>query len=210
MTDLPQTTPATNLTRLAIPAGLTAWFLAILWLGQSGAFATEGNDLPFRLVIATATPPVLFYLAWSSLPGVRAWVSALDLVWVTAAQGWRVVGAAFLFLWALGDLPLTFAAPAGIGDIAVGITAAGVTVAVARQAAGWRSASWWLIGLGMLDFAAAFATAILSDTSRVLAFPGAPTGDLLQVLPMVMIPAFAVPIFIILHLIAAIKLLETR
>jgi hypothetical protein len=63
-----------------------------------------------------------------------------------------------------------------------------------------------LIAAGLADFVVAFATAILSNPGRLLAIPGAPAADLLEQLPVVLIPAFAVPGFVILHLIAWLKL----
>ncbi len=47
---------------------------------------------------------------------------------------------------------------------------------------------------------------ILSDTGRPLALTGNPSPDLMQQLPMVIIPAYGVPFFIILHLITWLKL----
>lgn len=58
----------------------------------------------------------------------------------------------------------------------------------------------------MLDFVAAVGTGVLSNTGRLLAFPGGPTSDLMQMFPMALIPAFGVPTFIILHRLAWLKL----
>lgn len=185
---------------------LGIWFAVIFLLAQAEVFARTLAGLPIFVVIALAVPPTLFLVAWRLSGAVRAWVAALDLAMVTAVQTWRVVGAAFLMLWALGDLPLTFAGPAGLGDMAVGVFAVAVTVMVARHAAGWRRASWTLIAVGLFDFVVAFGTAILSGEGRLLDFADAPQPILMQQLPMTLIPTFAVPLFIIFHLIAWIKL----
>ena len=185
---------------------LISWFAAIWALANARVFVVAEGALPVAIAAAAIAPPLLFLALYRLSTGLRAWVASLDLAIVIATQTWRVVGAVFLFLWALGSLPGVFAFPAGVGDVAVGVAAAFVTVKVARRADGWATASYWLIAAGMTDFVVAFGTAILSDPGRLLAISGAPTAELLEQLPIVLIPAFAVPGFIILHLIAWLKL----
>ncbi|MGF1477262.1 MAG: hypothetical protein ACFB6S_17090 [Geminicoccaceae bacterium] len=185
---------------------LLIWLAAIAVLASRGAFVAPEDLPPAMLLIAAIAPAILFRLVYGISSALREWVRSLDLALITAAQTWRVIGVAFLLLWGLGSLPPYFAAFAGFGDLAVGFAAALVTLNVARRTGPWRQQSYWLIGTGMLDFVLAFGTAILSDTDRILAVAGAPTAGLMQTLPMVLIPAYAVPLFIILHLIAWLKL----
>lgn len=192
---------------LLIITGIVAvWFGTVFWLTTSGVFHVTGGGLPLTLIAAVAIPPLLFLLADRTIPAVRAWIAGLDLALVTAAQTWRVIGLAFLLLWGLGQLPAPFALAAGLGDVAVGAFAVLVTVQVARRSDGWRRNSSLLIVVGLLDFVGAIGSAILTDPGRLLAFEGQPTADLMEVFPMALIPAFGVPVFIILHLIAWLKL----
>lgn len=117
-----------------------------------------------------------------------------------------VVGLVVLASWATGALPATFALPAGLGDLAVAALAVGVTVAVARRADGWERGVRVLVVWGLVDFAVAFGTAILSGGGMPLRLDGAPVPAVLLTLPLALIPAFGVPAFAILHLIAWLRL----
>ncbi len=185
---------------------LAAWFAAIVALTHSGIFLTYSQSVPFPLAMAAITPPLIYLLAYRGLPSLRAWVATLDLAWVVGAQTWRVIGVVFLMLWGLGDLPSVFALTAGLGDLAVGVFALSVVLAIERRSAGWQARTRTLIYVGMADFVAAFGTAILSGDGFPLRLAGEALPLLMQSLPMAMIPAFGVPLFIILHIISWQKL----
>lgn len=203
------TSPTSNPLRSPVLWGLLIlWFLGILTLVRSGAFVGDATSVPAPLAVAAAIPPLLYLLAYRSLAPLRAWVARLDLAWVVGAQTWRVVGIAFLFAWAAGDLPSVFALTAGLGDIAVGVFALTVVLAVATHAAGWQGKVRLLVIVGMADFAAAFGTAILSGEGFPLYSVSEGAPRLMLQSPLTMIPAFGVPLFIILHLISWQKLRE--
>ncbi len=185
---------------------LAVWFAAIMSLTHAGLFLTFGKSVPFPLALAAITPLLIYLLAYRSLPALRSWVATLDLAWVVGAQTWRVIGVVFLMLWGLGELPSVFALTAGLGDLAVGIFALTVVLAVERRSSGWQKQTRTLIYVGMADFVAAFGTAILSGNGFPLKLDGEAPPLLMQALPMAMIPAFVVPLFIILHIIAWQKL----
>ncbi len=112
-------------------------------------------------------------------------------------QVYRVGGAVFLVALSQGLLPATFAIPAGIGDILVGITAPLAVLALRRGALlGWVAAIAWNI-LGILDL-------VVAITEGSIAMPPA-----LTTIPLVLIPTVAVPIAMALH-IAALALLLQR
>jgi len=194
-----------------LPAGLP-WLIVTLWaatsfmLARNGAFVEPPDALPLRLMAAVMIPVGLFLGAYTLIPAVRTWVAGLDLGLVVAVQTWRVLGIAFVFLWGLGSLPATFAIPAGVGDVAVGVFAVYVTLAVARKTPDWPARVRLLTIVGILDFMLAFGTATLSGEGRLLQLASAPLPVLMQTLPMAMIPTFGVPFFMILHLIAWLKL----
>lgn len=206
MTSLSGLSPSRSPAILLPLAIVTLWSAGILWFALNDGFVQPVGGLPIKLLIAFTLPVILFLLAYRTLPALRAWVAALDIALVVVAQTWRVLGIMFVALWALGNLPAAFALPAGLGDTAVGIAAAFVTLSVARRATGWQRRVQWLVRFGVLDFAVAFATATLSGQGRPLHFEGSPLPVLMQVEPMVMIPAFGVPLFMIFHLIAWLKL----
>jgi hypothetical protein len=199
-------TPSSPLRSPVLWGVLTFWFLAIMTLVQRGAFVGDVAAVPVPLAAAAAIPPLIYLLAYRAFAPLRAWVAALDLAWIVGAQTWRVIGIVFLFTWAAGDLPSIFALTAGLGDLAVGAFALLVTLAVATRTASWQGKVRMLMIVGMADFVAAFGTAILSGVGFPLysASEGAP--QLMLQSPLTMIPAFGVPLFIILHLISWQKL----
>ena len=114
---------------------------------------------------------------------------------LTFVQSWRVAGFVFLVLATYGILPRAFALPAGWGDILIGATASLV---------GWKLASadhrrsfmlWQALGITDLVMAVSLGT-----LAGVIDPHGIPTSPL-TVLPLSLIPTFAVPLLLILHVI---------
>lgn len=195
---------------IPVLATIIIWGVIIASLAKNGAFQAKGELPPVNILFAAVIPPGIFLFAYRFVAAVRAWVSGLDLALITGLQGWRVVGAAFVFAWGYGQLPAGFAAPAGIGDILVGLMAPFVAMKVARQTPDWQKASRMLIIAGMADFTVAFTMGIaLRDRGVADAVASQHTG-LLAEFPLTMIPSFLVPAFIILHLIVLLRLRAAR
>ena len=198
-----QTAPSDRPTAwLLIPLGL--WFALILSIALRGGFVEPVLPVPLRDVPAVALPPLIFWLAWWRLPALRRQIDRLDPALVAGAQAWRMLGTSFLLFGAIGMLPAVFAVVGGLGDISVGLLAVPTALAVARGRPGWPAALRRLTALGLVDFAVVFGLAVLSG-------PGLPLDSrvsiaAMQRLPLVLIPSFGVPLFIILHLIALLKL----
>jgi hypothetical protein len=121
-------------------------------------------------------------------------------------QAWRVIGAMFLVLMWFGVLPGIFAWPAGVGDLIVGVCAPFVVLAIARRTPSWRKHVALLNVFGLLDFVGAIGGGVLSGRSPIGVLRGDLTTDIMQELPLSVIPTFAVPFWIVLHIISLIKL----
>jgi hypothetical protein len=150
-------------------------------------------------VIAPLVVFVVAYLVWGAF---RAFLLAADLRLLTAIQAWRAGGLGFLALYAHGVLPGLFAWPAGLGDIVIGVTAPWVMLAVIRRPAFVASrlfVGWNL--LGILDLVVAVSTGALSS-GFLDGVAGRATTAPMARLPLVLIPAYFVPLFIMLHLAA--------
>ncbi len=202
MTALPQSPklpfPALPILALLLPL----WAAAIIVLATQGAFVQTTGGPPLAVITAILTPVAAFALLWQVAPGLRAWAATLDPALLAGVQAWRVLGAVFLFTWWLGHLPAPFAIVAGIGDIAVGVFAVGTTLAIARGQAGWQARSRRLAVMGLADFATVLTLATLSGQGGPLQGPDGLTVAAMQQLPMILIPGFLVPLFIILHILS--------
>jgi hypothetical protein len=185
-----------------VAAIVAVWFAAIVALGAAEAFVAGPNTPPFAVLAAIVVPPVLFAIAHTRSAGVRAWAAGLDLRVLTAMQAWRVIGVVFLAFYAFGMLPGLFAWPAGVGDAAVAVGAIAALGALLREAPGAHRAVFWLNIAGLADFVVAIATGVLTSNSAAGIFnDGSPRIEL-GALPMSLIPTFAVPFWIILHMIS--------
>jgi len=134
-------------------------------------------------------------------------LAAIPLPWLVGVQLYRVVGVNFLVLSALGPLPGEFAIPAGWGDVAVGL-AAPVVGYVLYQGYRWSclaALSWNVVGI--LDLVVAVATGFLSSPGPFQALALENPNMLITAFPLILIPRYAVPLSILLHL-AALKHLK--
>ena len=109
-----------------------------------------------------------------------------------------------------GLLPGTFAWPAGVGDLIVGAYAPFVVLAILRRPPGWHKHVVLLNVFGLLDFIGAVGAGVLAGSSPIGIFRGDVTTDILLELPLSIIPTFAVPFWIILHIISLIKIWNPR
>jgi hypothetical protein len=185
----------------AIVVGVLAlWFVAVFLLGAAGAFVRPPGTPPFPILLGATAPLVVFLAAYRVWPAFRAYVLSSDLPLAAAMQAWRAGGLGFLALYVHGVLPGAFAWPAGLGDIAIGVTAPWIALALVRRPGFATSrvfVAWnWF---GILDLVVAVGTGGLHSA---LASAGEVTTGPMAVLPLVLIPAYLVPLFIMLHLAA--------
>ncbi len=177
--------------RLLTPTVLVVviWFGITLAAGAAGLFETPAGEPPVAIGVAAAVPPlvVIGMLAFSAR--FRDWVRGLDLGFLTLLQTWRVAGVAFLALLVQGDLAAVFALPAGLGDVAVGLTA---PLVAAYVLGGGRWARRTYVGwtlFGIADLLAAIALGVTAGAGM----------EPVSVLPLSLIPTFGVPLTLALH-----------
>ena len=115
-----------------------------------------------------------------------------------AVNTWRIVGVAFLWGMTQGILDPSFAIPAGIGDILIGVTAIPFAIFL------WKGYSWskyavivWSV-LGIADLVNAVTLGLITNpdfsTSTMVTFPW------------ILIPTVAVPTALVLHVITLYRL----
>ena len=134
------------------------------------------------------------------IPAWRSTVAAIPLSTLVGVQFFRLIGVLFLVLYSVGTLPGYFALPAGWGDTAVGIAAPLVGYALLSEAPWARvlSVGFNLAGLSDLIIAVGTGTGLLVP----LLYGGPQVGPTtaMTVFPLYLIPTFAVPLAVILHL----------
>jgi len=147
----------------------------------------------------------MFLLSRSS--ALNAVIAAIPLPWLPGVQLYRVVGFNFLVLYALGRLPGEFAIPAGAGDVVVGL-AAPVVGYLFYKGYRWSCLavlSWNIAGI--LDLVVAVATGFLTSPGPFQTLALETPNELITAFPLVLVPLYAVPLSILLHL-AALKRLK--
>jgi len=191
--------------RSGVFVALAVWFGLVFFLGSQGAFVAPVGSPPLPIFFGVAIPLALFFAAYFGLKSFRDFILGADLRFVAAIEAWRWAGLGFLSLYANGILPGLFALPAGLGDMAIGFSAPWIVLSLVRNplfAASRRFVIWNI--LGIIDFVVAVSTATLSSGAfpGISALIGNVTTSPMARLPLVLIPAFMVPFFTMLHLTA--------
>jgi len=194
--------------RLAVAITLTGWLLLVVSLGLAGAFVGTPGTPPLPIAIGVSAPLVLFFLSLRLSQSFRAFVLSLDLRLIVGIQAWRWAGLGFLSLYAYKVLPAVFALPAGLGDMAIGVTAPWIILRLVREpgfAARGKFISWNI--LGILDLIIAISIGTVSAFLATGA-PGEISTAPMATLPLLLIPAFLVPLFLMLHTAALMQSLQ--
>jgi hypothetical protein len=178
---------------------LAAWFVFALTASALHLYVTSASQPPLPVLLAVVVPVAAFLVWMGSSPGFRRFVFSLDPRAVTMVHTWRTAGFTFLVLYTYGILPGLFALPAGWGDIAIGATAPLVALKLA-DAKHRKSFLLWQ-ALGVLDLVVALSMAALISISAPLGSGPFP----MAVLPLSLIPTFAVPLLLILHIICIVQ-----
>jgi hypothetical protein len=157
---------------------------------------------PLPILLGAVLPIVVFFLAFSFSKAFHEFVLTFDLRLAAGIQAWRFAGLGFLALYANGVLPGAFAWPAGLGDMAVGMIAPWILLALIRRPS-FASSGWFKVWnwFGILDLVVALSSGGLNSMLSH-GMPGEITIRPMTQLPLVLIPAYFVPIFVMLHLAA--------
>jgi hypothetical protein len=191
--------PGATLTTAVI---LAVWLGLVLYLGARGAFVRAPGTPPLPIFIGAAAPIIAFLALFWMSRAFRDFVLAIDLLLATAIQAWRFAGFGFLALLSYGVLPGMFAWPAGVGDMAIGLTAPWVALALMHRPSFIASktfVAWNLFGI--LDLVVAVSSGALNSVLAT-GVPGEVTTGPMAQLPLALVPIYLVPLFFMLHLAA--------
>jgi hypothetical protein len=174
-----------------------AWFLA-----GKGIFRSALQQQVPYIALAIGIPIVVGSLFVRGSNQGREIIASVPQNQLVAFQFYRVIGATFLILYAGGQLPGIFALPAGYGDLLVGLAALLIGTRYASNDQLIQLWNWF----GIIDLVVALATGFLSAPSRFQMFSLDAPNFLIGAFPLVMIPIFAVPLSIVLHLASLTKM----
>jgi hypothetical protein len=186
----------TNAKYAKLTTGLIfVWFLFSLTASALHLFRTSPGQPPLPVGLAVLIPLVIF-VVWSiTSQSFRQFLLSLDPRTLTLVQAWRIAGFVFLVLYTYNILPGQLALPAGWGDIAIGATAPLVAMKLVNSRYKKSFILWQLLGITDLVMAVGMGV-----TTQLINPHGITTGAM-AVLPMSLIPTFAVPLFMVLHFI---------
>jgi hypothetical protein len=189
----------------AIFVGL--WLVLAFTLSANGFFSDGPPEALPRIAYAIL-PLAIGYLAYLTIPSVRAVIEEIPLHWMIGVQLYRAIGVVFLVEWMLGVLPGEFALPAGIGDVAIGLAAPFVAALVKRDAPGARGAAILWNVLGVADLVVALTMGVLTSPGPLHRLALDNPNFAVTRLPLVVVPTIAVPFSILLHFFSLHRLLS--
>jgi hypothetical protein len=179
---------------LLVAVTLVAWQALVWWLAQRGTFAPT-SPLARALPVAFLLPLLIGLPLLLRSRSIGAVLDATPAGWLIGLQVYRVFGSVFLVGWANGAFPSAFALPAGFGDVLTGLLALPVAALVQAEARGWRTAAIAWNVFGILDLVNALTLGSLTSVGVIPVDHPTTIG----LYPVVLIPAFAVPLSLLLH-----------
>jgi hypothetical protein len=187
---------------------LAGWLAAAMILTLQGAYTATAASLPtiqygiFLPIIAG----VVFYRGSAFL---REIVAAIPQSWLIGIQFYRTLGVNFLLLFSAALLPGMFALPAGIGDIIVGLGALMIVWTYRNGTPPDRLVRGWN-AFGIADLAVAVGTGFMSSPSALQVAAFDLPNQMITEVPLALVPVFAVPLSILLHLASLAKVKSER
>lgn len=181
-----------------------AWFVVSIVASGLHLYQNGPNQPPLPLGIAALAPIVIFLVWFAVSASFRKFTLSLSPRVLTLVQTLRIEGFAFLVLASYSILPRTFALSAGWGDIAIGATASLAAWKLATPSRRGSFIVWQILGIADL------VNAVLMGTLAGVINPHGISTGAMTVLPLSLIPTFAVPLFLILHVICIAQALRWR
>jgi hypothetical protein len=174
---------------------IAAWFVFSITASAFHLYVTQPGQPPIPLLLGVLVPISIFSIWYLRSKPFREFVLSLDPRALSSIHAFRWAGFVFIALYVYRILPWYFALPAGLGDMAIGLTALPVAGPLAAQRRRTGFIRWNLLGIADL------VTALSLGAGSSILAPHATSVRAMTVLPMSFIPTFGVPLFLILHII---------
>ena len=183
--------------RIAAASGvaLALWAVVATLLAYGGSFQARGTGRipPVGVNLAIVLSVLAVSLAASA--GLRSLLTRQASL--IRLHLWRLEGIVFLMLMVRGQMPALWALPAGIGDILIAVTAPWVARGVGTPQGRRRAVSWNLLGIA--DLVVAVGLGIMTSPGSTQILLTSPTSEFITRFPLVLVPAFLVPLAFTLH-----------
>jgi low temperature requirement protein LtrA len=182
---------------------LTLYFAWIVSAGLLGWYDRVG--FPPRVLLLTTFPYAFFLFGWvMRTDWYKNLLERATLPDLVATHWFRLVGVFFLIMAYHDALPKFFALLAGMGDVLTAITSVWVANALRTQRPNARRVAFWWNTFGMVDIV--LTAALANILTKISIDTGAMGVDTLAETPFWLIPAFAPPTIIFLHVMIYSKL----
>ncbi len=194
--------------RILVVSTLLGWVLVSSLVAYRGYYLSLNEGYLLLLMGAAATYILIAILALAS-QDVRTlmgrFLDRTSYASLTRVHVVRIAAIGTLYKWYIGALPGHFILPVGVPDLLIGLTALSMGRRVSEEAGTNRSLfiAWNVLGAGLLLLALPLIE--LSQPGPFHVFEDGIRTDEVLSFPMSIIPTFAAPLFILLHVAALIK-----
>jgi nitrate reductase NapE component len=175
-----------------------AWTLLVWAASLIGLIRYQPGDFFPRFVIPLIVPVVAAVALAASSSDFRTMLDHAPLGTLVGVQAFRLAGVAFLLIVYLGILPPPFAR-AGYGDLATGALALATSLALASKSRSSHTLFWLFFAVGLYDL---MSVAYLLLAYHPLYNDTVPSSAPAFEFSLVLIPALAAPMALLLHLFA--------
>lgn len=201
-------------TMLAIVILLALWGGATSWLAYRGAYSGVEFLNAWPAFWITFVPPMLFMAPFLLSRGYRAQMrSLLDVTpahWLTAIHTLRILAIGGIYKGLTGEFSFYYAMLIGIPDLLFGAAAIWMTLRAAQKKSSDRELlAFHIVGaLIILPFGVVLLQMGLPGPWQF--FSGDPSIASIFAFPMALAPTLVVPLFVVINLFAAQRLIERR
>lgn len=182
-----------------IGALLATWFLAVTAAAASGAWLDPGSPRALGYIVpALLLSVVLWRAGW-----LRAAVQTMSPAAIPWLQTLRIGGGlTIIAAWASGLAPWGWAAPAAVGDVLVGLGAAAVAFLLGTGLSWSRTAAQVWNVFGLVEVAYVVVRGLLAAPGPQQVIFENPPNLLPAVFPFLYLPAFILPLTVVLHILS--------
>ena len=190
-----------NKTSIISGALLFGWFFLVLLLAILDFYHVSEKIISPLVPLGFAVPIIIGLYLMKTSATFQMILDRISQEWLIALQVYRIGGIVFVLLYYQGLLPAYFAFPSGVGDLVVGLSAPIVAFLYWKRASFSRSLAIAWNGIGILDLLIAIGSGmILVFNPPFQLIPVSPTTEIMTQFPLVLVPVFAVPFSLLLHL----------